>query len=277
MPKVDVMARQGRSLHVGLNRVDPAHYEGWNGALRACEQDARDLEAMAGEQGYVARRLLTREATAAAVAEAIGEAAESLRKGDTFLLTYSGHGGQVPDRDGDEPDHADETWVLYDRQMIDDELYALWARFRAGVRIAVLSDSCHSGTVTRARAVYRLLGAGPRFRLLPAAVGRRVYAAHRALYDRLAARSGRPGGRAKVKATVLLISGCQDNQYSLDGDRNGLFTGTLKQVWDGGRFEGGWRAFRRAIAERMPPTQSPNYYRIGPANPDFEDGKPFTI
>jgi hypothetical protein len=39
--------------------------------------------------------------------------------------------------------------VLYDRQLIDNELYALWARFRPGVRICVISDSCHSGTVTR--------------------------------------------------------------------------------------------------------------------------------
>ena len=44
----------------------------------------------------------------------------------------------------------DETWCIYsDRQLVDDELYSLWAQFAAGVRIFVLSDSCHSGTVLK--------------------------------------------------------------------------------------------------------------------------------
>lgn len=31
------MPTKGLSLHLGLNRVDPAHYGGWDGALTACE------------------------------------------------------------------------------------------------------------------------------------------------------------------------------------------------------------------------------------------------
>jgi hypothetical protein len=34
-----------------------------------------------------------------------------------------------------------------------------------------------------------------------------------------------------IKAPVLLISGCQDNQYSADGAFNGLFTSQLLTVW----------------------------------------------
>jgi len=44
--------------------------------------------------------------------------------------------------------------------------------------------------------------------------------------------------KANIKASVLLISGCQDNQLSQDGAFNGLFTGTLKKVWNGGIFKG---------------------------------------
>ena len=76
-------------------------------------------------------------------------AAKTLQGGDLFFLTYSGHGGQVPDVNGDEADKKDETWCLYDGQLIDDELYFELSKFAAGVRILVLSDSCHSGTVTR--------------------------------------------------------------------------------------------------------------------------------
>jgi hypothetical protein len=34
---------QGISVHVGLNKVDPKQYEGWDGQLNACEADAKDM------------------------------------------------------------------------------------------------------------------------------------------------------------------------------------------------------------------------------------------
>jgi hypothetical protein len=80
-----------------------------------------------------------------------------------------------------------------------------------------------------------------------------------------------------VAACVLLISGCQDNQLSMDGARNGLFTGTLRRVWNGGKFRGSYRTFRQRIAERMPPTQSPDFFRVGAVDRAFERERPFTI
>ena len=62
-----------------------------------------------------------------------------------------------------------------------------------------------------------------------------------------------------------------------DGERNGLFTGTLKKVWNGGKFTGHYRKFRDVIVSQMPPDQTPNYYFVGAANPDFEAQPPFTI
>lgn len=35
---------KGISLHIGLNRVDPAHYQGWDGKLNGCENDAKSME-----------------------------------------------------------------------------------------------------------------------------------------------------------------------------------------------------------------------------------------
>ena len=276
----------GISLHVGLNRVDPAHYQGWDGELTACEFDANDMRAIAEGQGFEARSLLTKEATSDAVLAAIERAAGELDQGDLFLCTYSGHGGQVPDRNGeDEEDRSDETWVAYDRQIVDDELYALWSRFAPGVRIFVLSDSCHSGTVVRdieakvpdpVSTRQKAAAESPRYRALPKDVMIATYRANARLYDAIQERL--PGAeRADPAATVLLISGCRDDQLSLDGFSNGLFTENLRAVWDDGAWEGGHAEFREAIRARMPAKQQPNYLRVGAANSEFEQQKPFTV
>jgi hypothetical protein len=276
----------GISLHVGLNRVDPAHYQGWDGELTACEFDANDMRAIAEGQGFEPRSLLTKEATSDAVLAAIERAAGELDRGDLFLCTYSGHGGQVPDRNGEgEEDRSDETWVAYDRQIVDDELYALWSRFAPGVRIFVLSDSCHSGTVVRdieakvpgpVSTRQKAAAESPRYRALPRDVMIATYRANARLYDAIQERL--PGAeRADPAATVLLISGCRDDQLSLDGFSNGLFTENLRAVWADGAWEGGHTEFREAIRARMPAKQQPNYLRVGAANPDFERQKPFTV
>ncbi len=268
----------GISLHLGLNYVDPKHYAGWDGELFACEADAKDMTALAKSCGFKPRTLLRKQVTAKAVQQAILSAAKSLKSGDTFFLTYSGHGGQVPDTNGDEgrfgdtADGMDETWCLFDRELIDDELAALYARFRAGVRILVLSDSCHSGSVTRA---FERMPKG-RARLLPPAKAKEVYEKNKTRYDAIQRRvTG--AEQQDVKATVLLISGCQDRQLSRDGDFNGAFTGALKQVWADGRFRGNYRNFRDHIAARMSRDQTPNYFVIGAPNKAFENEPPFTL
>lgn len=268
---------KGISLHIGLNFVDPQHYQGWNGELNACIADAKDMRALARKQRFQDNAMLIdAQATAAAVTTAIADTAKKLSRGDIFLLTYSGHGGQVRDTNNDErdKDRMDETWVLFDRQLVDDELYTLWSKFKPGVRIVVLSDSCHSGTVTRNIPVFE--GSGPRPRAMPRPVGAAVEQAHRALYREIQ-KNNRGAERARVSASILLISGCMDNQTSMDGDRNGAFTGMLKKVWNGGRFAGDYRALRDKIVSLMPSSQTPNYYRIGAPNAQFDGQRPFTI
>ena len=103
---------QGLSIHFGLNSVDPNHYNGWSGKLQACEADAKDMARIAGERDFESTTILTRDATASKVTSAISDAAGKLEEGDILFLTYSGHGGQVPDTNGDEQDRRDETWVL---------------------------------------------------------------------------------------------------------------------------------------------------------------------
>lgn len=278
---------QGISIHIGLNRVDPNQYSGWSGELNACEADAHDMNAIALASGYRTREILTAEATSSNVMEALQEAAGLLQSGDTLLLTYSGHGGQTPDLESDEGDDQDETWVLYDRQVLDDELNALYSAFSTGVKIAVFSDSCHSGTVTRlgppvaagagnAPALMQPPDAlGARSRAMPAALAQRDFLQRREMYEGL--RVPKVNAAREPQACVALISGCQDNQLSLDGTFNGLFTATLLTVWNGGQFRGGYRRFRNLIAKRMPSSQTPRFSYTGPNDKPFLTGTPFSL
>lgn len=349
--------RIARSLHVGLNVVDPNAYPVQVPVLRGCENDARDMQQLATDQGFTPSLLLNGQATAQAVRAGITAAAGALNAGDFFFLTYSGHGSQMPDPSGEEPDGLDETLVLYDRQLLDDELNALWAQFRPGVRIFMLSDSCHSGTVARATDLaYRALSAAtedtstgyrdrtlvvapptrgtavseelrsaidavlgpvadelygtraagteaatrqarlaelawpavracvvepdsvdlsevPVTRNLPDTVAQADADGRRDLYReaKLAARSVPPG-----TAGVLLLSGCQDNQLSLDGTRNGLFTQRLREVWATGAARTYPDLHRRIVAS-MPPQQTPNLFWAQGRTDEFENQRPLTL
>lgn len=276
---------KGIALTTGLNAVDPAHYGGWSGDLMACEADAQDMAHIAQSKGFAVKTLLTQQVTRTSLVKAVTEAAGALQAGDIFLLSYSGHGGQLPDRNSDEPDAQDETWCLYDGELVDDEIYSLLGKFERGVRILVFSDSCHSGSVTKLafyRTAGRLVGlnetaAGPRYRFMPPEVAMRTYRQNKSFYDPILANVALREAQDTVKASVILISGCQDNQLSADGTFNGLFTANLLQVWNEGKFKKRYRAFRRAINDRMPPDQTPNYFRVGELNPAFERQSPFTI
>ena len=283
------MAR-GMSVHVGLNEVDPNHYNGWDGALTACEFDANDMESLAQSRGFETTKLLTPNATADAVTTAIESVASELAPGDIFFISYSGHGGQVPDSNGEgEEDRSDETWLAYDRQIVDDELYELWSKFKPGVRIIVLSDSCHSGSVNRAitdeesvpdpvATAEEAAKQNPRFRALPRDKMIATYEQNQDVYDGIQDRvESSKSSESNVGAGVLLISGCQDHQLSRDGFKNGAFTGKLLEVWADGAWAGAYPAFHEAIRSQMPDDQQPNYNPVGTPNPTFEQQDPFTV
>src|SRR4051794_26866986 len=115
---------QGTSLHIGLNRLDRSHY-GIDGLLGGAENDAQAMQQLAVSLGYETSILLTAAATSDQILTAIRHAAMQLTAGDTFLITYAGHGAQVQDSQ-DETDKMDETWCAYDRMIIDDELHVMW-------------------------------------------------------------------------------------------------------------------------------------------------------
>jgi hypothetical protein len=284
----EAAAAKGRSLHIGLNSIDPGHYEGWEGPLNACEFDAEDMRDIAKSVGFEATTLLTKDATLKGVTDAISAAAKASKPGDIFLLTYSGHGGQVTDFNSDEEDMLDETLCLFDGQLIDDEIYVLWSEFPADVRVLVITDCCHSGTNVRARLVEdALLDAETPAdlpRAMPRAVASRVMRRQRAFYrDRAIKAAARWQGAntremaLPLAASVRLISAAQDNQVALDGLDNGLFTSRLREVWGDGAFSGDYSVFHGGITDSMPPTQTPNHFFVGQPSPAYDAQRPFDI
>ncbi|MCB5164114.1 caspase family protein [Streptomyces bambusae] len=281
----------GLSLHIGLNKVDPRRYDGWDGRLVACENDARDMAALATGVGFGATTLMTPDGTVENITAELRKAAARLKKGDILLFTYSGHGGQIPDAPGPdvEADDFDETLVLYDRQLLDDELYAEFQRFEEGVRIVALLDCCHSGTgIESVREILNPVAMEAQFqtsdpeqiaaaaRVMPLLRQTRIYERDKEFFTQLQRDLKSPDGDGRTP-TALLISGCQDNQTSADGPVNGAFTEALLDVWSNGSFRGGYRPFHRAIQRKLPATQSPNLFLTGEPDAVFLDQKPFTI
>jgi len=284
----------GYSLHVGLNVVDTTCYIPAPTVLAGCVNDANDMERLASGEGFRTRKLLDAQATSVNVLGALDSLAATTVAGDIAFVSFSGHGGQIRDNTDDEDDGQDETWCLYDRQVLDDELYLKWSQFCPGVRIVVLSDSCHSGTVarsilaiaTREALLRNPLGEEywpdevhvPRLqpRMMAPSVAAADSARRRELYDVAKAVAGTTRS-TDIAAELILISGCQDNQLSSDGDVNGLFTETLLRVWANASFSGDYRSFHSAIVRRMPSDQTPNFYTVGTVTAGFQAQRPFTI
>ncbi len=285
---------KGMSLHIGVNGVDPAHY-GSDEALAFCEADAQSMLEIATQQGFdPATLLLSADATCETVSDGIKKAARDLVKCDIFFLSYAGHGGQVRDVNKDERrgedgrfvkgDNLDETWCLFDRQQIDDELAMLWGEFQPGVRILVLSDSCHSGTATRGHRDHSLTTdeniakfgqPNPVHRALTRKRCNEIYMREHDLYDSI--QIDIPKILPRSDACILLLSGCQDKQLSGEDMGHGLFTQGVIEAWDGGSFSGDYSQLRTEILLQMPDDQSPNMEVIGTKNKAFIREKPFTI
>jgi hypothetical protein len=146
-PEENVMSK--RALCIGINNYPGTHMD-----LSGCVNDANDWAAELAGRGFGVDKLIDSQATKAAMVSAIRSLIAAAVSGDVAVITFSGHGTYVPDINGDEIDGLDEALCPYDLQtngaaLIDDEIHTLFSARQAGVRLVLISDSCHSGTVTR--------------------------------------------------------------------------------------------------------------------------------
>ena len=105
------------------------------------------IAGLAGVQTQSQTALFGADATVEAVRRTLATAADVLVPDGLFVLSFAGHGRQIPDEDDDEADGYDEAWVLADGLLVDDELSRALARFPATAQVVVVSDCCYSGGI----------------------------------------------------------------------------------------------------------------------------------
>jgi metacaspase-1 len=249
------------ALCIGIN-----DYPGTGSDLAGCVNDANDWAAALGRRGFQVRKMLDKQATGEAIRKAIKAGISLAKKGDLLVLTYSGHGSFVPDLDGDEPDGTDECICPYDvgtkGPVTDDEFFTLFSARREGVRLLMISDSCHSGTVAKFAPITTpptTRSTHPpqrKVRFLPPGVFLSKRAAGK-LGAKRAIRPSSPPGRY----AALLLAGCQDTEYSYDayfnGRPNGAFSFVALQKLQSLPAGATYRQWYDAIRTMLPSQQYP--------------------
>ena len=241
---------RGYALLVGLKSVNPAAYGGWNGknGCFGCELDVDNIRLILDSMGYEVSVQKTTEATSLNVLQGLRSAARAMKDGDIFVFYYSGHGGQQPDYSGDEStDGYDETLVLYDREVIDDELDKIWKSFRPRVRIVMISDSCNSGSNYRGVRDVAQVEARP-----------------------MLVRSS-----DEIRAQMIHYSGCRDGGESIGYRTGGVFTMAFCSALANGAdtYPSLYNDARKLVKTQ----QEPQYNKYGDVHPYFEHSQPFSI
>src|SRR5262245_26464083 len=216
-----------KALCVGINDYP---YEGND--LNGCVNDAHAWAALLVEHFSFARdnvRILTdSEATKEKMVAGVRDLLTGAQSGDMLVFTNSSHGTYIADISGDEEKY-DEAICPYDcadNLLVDDELRELLANVPNGVRISVISDSCFSGTVTRAAVSEVIPGLQTpddrRVRFLsPALRGEPVL---------LNPWKAHPKGKEKYPESGMretLLSGSSDKEYSYDAQFDGVYHGAM--------------------------------------------------
>lgn len=279
------------SLHIGINQADPEHYGSALEALASCHNDALAMQSLAKHLGFVeSQLLLDKEACADPVKESLQEYSKRLKSGDLLLISYSGHGGCMPNlnEESDEEAEGDQTWCLYDRQLIDDELAHIWPLFAENVQILVFLDACHSGSAVRdhsydelAKEIEEEMAAffeeeEAITKAMPSYVETPLYFKYKDLYDPIIeAHKKKP---EEMKASLLLFAACQDHQQARAGKSFSYFTLAFIQVMMRKAKEiQNYPELFKLLKQQALPTQTPNELYLGKEQTFFQENLPFLL
>lgn len=234
-----------RSVHVGIDVVEPRVFGELLPRLRSASRDAMAMRSFADSLGCASRLLVNEDATLERVTASLEAAIERMVAGDLLLVSFSGHGSSLQGA-GDDADGWDESWCLFDGILIDDEFHDLLAAAPAGADVVVVTDACFASGIVdapRGAAVF-----DPPESLTAAAVTAGVASDVTkftpraplgsdeellALFRRQERVRPRPrlgaGGRA-FAANLIALSAADERELAFEDDRGGLFTSSLLEA-----------------------------------------------
>lgn len=167
-----------------------------------------------------------KQATLAAIRQALKQFATQVGPNDRVLIYFSGHGSSVPDQNSDEEDKQDEAWLTYDTQLrddengqyletllLDDEVEDLLKQIPSK-NILVALDACHSGTATKG------LSLNPSGVLGEADRQPKVFK-YKGMWDQ---KGASPKGTATVNDKVATFSAAADDEESVATSKGSIFT-----------------------------------------------------
>lgn len=205
-----------RALLVGINYIG-TEYE-----LAGCINDVQNVQKLLQQffphckECRTLTDLTAAKPTRAAILAGIDWLTANLKPGDNVMFHYSGHGGTVRDRNGDEVSGLDSCIYPLNNgaleTIIDDEIRARLAeRIPAGCKCFVVLDCCYSGTAVDLRCLWQ----APSATSLTYTENQRY---------------------AKTAGTVVFLSGSRDTETAADtvnaeGRPCGAMTMALERTW----------------------------------------------
>lgn len=147
------------AMVIGIDEYD--HQSTLHGAVNDAKDIQQALLSNAAKQENV-YLLLNKQASKQRIQQTWQKMITDSKPGDTLLVTFAGHGGQIPDKDKDEADSLDEVFLLSgfqparkvsEEEMISDDEWYRWFEAAVDRQVIFVADSCHSGTMHRSIAL----------------------------------------------------------------------------------------------------------------------------
>lgn len=236
-----------RALVVGIN------YIGTNYQLNGCINDAQNMQERCKNIGIQNITLLTDNTplkpTKAIILNEFKKLLMNSESGDLLVFFYSGHGSYTRDTNNDENDGIDEMIVTLDlKAILDDEFRSIIQQYlKNGVTLFGLFDACHSGTVLDLKYQYYDSSNYDQF----------------TINDKISETNG----------NSIMISGCADNQTSMDSYFNEKWQGALTWSFLECLKESNSITWRELIKNMRDKLKNSNYEQI----PQLSSGKLFDI
>ena len=200
-PNPVIINKNKKALLIGIN------YTGTQNELYGCINDVKCIKDKICKSGFtditVMTDLTAKPATKDNILTEFKNLLMNSQSGDLLFFLYSGHGSYILDRNGDEKNGYDEMIVSCDlRGILDDELKTIIQTYlKKDVTLFAMFDSCFSGTVLDLKFQYL----------------------NSLNYDKYTENAN----DLETDGTVIMISGCTDNQTSADAFINNKANGAM--------------------------------------------------